>query len=64
MAVVLLLTRLGYSLTMFLFCGFLLRVLGKQPWWLTVVLTLAGSFGTAYIFRQLQVILPGGWLGM
>lgn len=63
-AVVLLLTRLGYSLTMFLFCGFLLRVLGKQPWWLTVVLTLAGSFGTAYIFRQLQVILPGGWLGM
>jgi putative tricarboxylic transport membrane protein len=64
MAVVFLLTRLGYSLTMFLFCGFLLRVLGKQPWWLTVVLTLAGSFGTAYIFRQLQVILPGGWLGM
>lgn len=63
-AVVFLLTRLGYSLTMFLFCGFLLRVLGKQPWWLTVVLTLAGSFGTAYVFRQLQVILPGGWLGM
>jgi hypothetical protein len=63
-AVVLLLNRLGYSLTMFLFCGFLLRVLGKQPWWLTVVLTLAGSFGTAYIFRQLQVILPGGILGM
>jgi len=64
MAVVLLLTRLGYSLTMFLFCVFLLRVLGKQPWWLTIVLALAGSFGTAYIFRQLQVILPGGILGM
>ena len=63
-AVVFLLTRLGYSVTMLLFCGFLLRVLGKQPWWLTVVLALAGSFGTAYIFRQLQVILPGGWLGM
>jgi len=63
-AVVFLLTRLGYSLTMLLFCGFLLRVLGKQHWWLTVVLALAGSFGTAYIFRQLQVILPGGWLGM
>ena len=63
-AVVLLLNRLGYSLTMFLFCSFLLRVLGKQPWWLTVVLTLAGSFGTAYSFRQLQVILPGGWLGI
>ena len=64
MAVVLLLDRLGYSLTMFLFCLFLLRVLGKQPWWLTVVLTLVGSFGTAYIFRQLQVILPGGILGI
>jgi hypothetical protein len=62
--VVFLLTRLGYSLTMFLFCVFLLRVLGKQPWWLTIVLALAGSFGTAYIFRQLQVILPGGILGM
>jgi hypothetical protein len=63
-AVVLLLDRLGYSLTMFLFCGFLLRILGRQPWWLTVVLTLLGSFGTAYLFRQLQVILPGGILGI
>ncbi len=63
-AVVFLLDRLGYSLTMFLFCGFLLRVLGRQAWWLTVVLTLLGSFGTAYLFRQLQVILPGGFLGI
>lgn len=63
-AVVFLLDRLGYSLTMFLFCGFLLRVLGRQPWWLTIVLTLLGSFGTAYLFRQLQVILPGGILGI
>jgi putative tricarboxylic transport membrane protein len=63
-AVVFLLTRLGYSLTMFLFCGFLLRVLGKQPWWLTLLLTALGSFGTAYIFRQLQVILPGGVFGI
>lgn len=63
-ATVLLLERLGYSLTMFLFCMFLLRVLGRQPWWLTLVLTGLGSFGTAYIFRQLQVILPGGFLSM
>jgi hypothetical protein len=63
-ASVVLLERLGYSLTMFLFCGFLLRVLGKQPWWLTAILTLLGSFGTAYLFRQLQVILPGGVLGI
>ena len=59
-----LLDRLGYSLTMFLFCGFLLRVLGKQSWWLTLLLTLAGSFGTAYVFRQLQVLLPRGILGI
>ena len=63
-ASVVLLERLGYSLTMFLFCGFLLRVLGKQPWWLTAILTLLGSFGTAFLFRQLQVILPGGFLGI
>ena len=62
--VVFLLDRLGYSLTMAIFCVFLLRVLGKQPWWLTVILTLLGSFGTAYLFRQLQVILPGGILGI
>jgi len=63
-ASVVLLDRLGYSLTMFLFCGLLLRVLGRQPWWLTLLLTLLGSFGTAYVFRQLQVILPRGILGI
>jgi len=63
-ATIFLLEPLGYSLTMALFSVFLLRVLGKQPWWLTLILTLAGSFGTAYVFRQLQVILPGGILGM
>jgi putative tricarboxylic transport membrane protein len=61
---VLLLQRLGFSLTMLLFCVFLLRVLGRQPWWLTVVLAVAGSFGTAYVFRQLQVLLPRGIVGM
>jgi hypothetical protein len=61
---VFLLDRLGYSLTMFLFCGFLLRVLGKQSWWLTAILTLLGSFGTAFLFRQLQVLLPRGFLGI
>jgi putative tricarboxylic transport membrane protein len=63
-ATVFLLEPLGYSLTMVLFCLFLLRALGRQPWWLTVILTLLGSFGTAYLFRQLQVILPGGILGI
>lgn len=60
----LLLNRLGFSLTMFLFSAVLLRVLGRQPWWLILLLALAGSFGTAYMFRQLQVLLPRGILGM
>jgi putative tricarboxylic transport membrane protein len=60
----LLLERLGFSLTMLLFCLFLLRILGRQPWWLTAVLALAGSFGTSFVFRQLQVLLPRGILGM
>jgi hypothetical protein len=63
-ASVLLLERLGFSLTMLAFCLFLLRTLGRQPWWLTVGLSLAGSFGTAFIFRQLQVLLPRGFLGI
>jgi hypothetical protein len=63
-AIVPLLTWLGFSLTMFLFCAFLLRALGRQPWWLTLVLALAGSFGTALVFRELQVLLPRGILGM
>jgi hypothetical protein len=63
-AVVLLIDRLGYSLTIFLFASVLLRALGRRPWWLTLLLALAGGFGTGYVFRQLQVMLPGGILGM
>ncbi|MFB3818258.1 MAG: tripartite tricarboxylate transporter TctB family protein [Candidatus Methylomirabilales bacterium] len=60
----LLLGRLGFSVTMFMFAAVLLRVLGRQPWWLALLLAFAGSFGTAYVFRQLQVLLPRGILGM
>ena len=55
---------LGFSLTMLLFCLFLLRILGRQPWWLTVTLSLIGSFGLAYVFGLLQVMLPTGVLGI
>ncbi|MEW6262255.1 MAG: tripartite tricarboxylate transporter TctB family protein [Thermodesulfobacteriota bacterium] len=55
---------LGFSLTMLFFSVFLLRTLGRQPWWLTFVLALAGSFGTAFLFRQLLVMLPRGILGI
>ena len=62
-AVLLLMPVLGYSLTMLGFCIFLLRRLGRQPWWLTLVLALVASFGTAYLFGLLQVMLPKGVLG-
>jgi hypothetical protein len=63
-AVVLLMGSLGYSITILLFCIFLLRVLTGQPWWLTLTLSLAASFGTFHIFRSLQVYLPVGFLGI
>lgn len=55
---------LGFSLTMLGFCIFLLRRLGRQPWWLTLVLSFAASFGMAYLFGLLQVVLPRGFLGI
>lgn len=64
LAALLLMEWLGFSLTMLIFSLVLLRVLGRHPWWLTIVLALAGSFGTAFIFRQLQVMLPVGVLGL
>jgi hypothetical protein len=54
---------LGFSLTMMGFCIFLLRRLGRQPWWLTLVLAVIASFGTTYLFGLLQVRLPKGFLG-
>jgi hypothetical protein len=57
-----LMDRLGFSLTMLGFCIFLFRTLGRQPWWLTLTLAVAGSFGLAYVFGVLQVMLPTGFL--
>ena len=54
---------LGFSLTMMGFCIYLLRRLGRQSWWLTLVLAVFASFGTTYLFGLLQVMLPKGLLG-
>ncbi|MBA4423868.1 MAG: hypothetical protein C0390_12355 [Syntrophus sp. (in: bacteria)] len=62
-ASLLLMNTLGFSLTMMGFCIFLLRRLGRQSWWLTLVLAVAASFGTTYLFGLLQVMLPKGFLG-
>jgi putative tricarboxylic transport membrane protein len=56
---------LGFSLTMLGFSIFLLRTLGRrQSWWLTLTLSVIGSFGTYYLFGLLQVALPTGFLGI
>jgi len=54
---------LGFSLTMMGFCIFLLRRLGRQPWWQTLILSAVAGFGMAYLFGLLQVVLPRGFLG-
>jgi putative tricarboxylic transport membrane protein len=64
-ASLLLMKYLGFSLTMLGFCIFLLRTLGRrQSWWLTLTLSVIGSFGTYYLFGLLQVGLPRGFLGI
>ena len=62
-AVILLLPYLGFTITMFLFSVFLLRLMSKQAWWLTVVISFTGSFGTFHLFQKLQVFLPTGFAG-
>jgi putative tricarboxylic transport membrane protein len=62
-ASLLLMNVLGFSLTMMGFCIFLLRRLGRQSWWLTLILSAVAGFGMAYLFALLQVMLPKGFLG-
>jgi putative tricarboxylic transport membrane protein len=57
--------HLGFSLSMLVFCVFLLRTLGiRQSWWITLTLAVVASFGTFYLFGLLQVALPKGFLGI
>jgi putative tricarboxylic transport membrane protein len=63
-AVIFLMNPLGYILTILPFSIFLLRTMGRQPWWATMIISLAGSFGTFQLFRALQVPLPVGFLGL
>ena len=60
----LVMNHLGFSGTVLLFCLFLFRTLGRQAWWVSIVLAVIGSFGMAYIFGLLQVMLPTGFLGI
>jgi putative tricarboxylic transport membrane protein len=59
-----LLEPLGFSLTMFSVCIFLLYALGRQRLIVTVLVSLACSFGAYYVFDHwLRVPLPRGVLG-
>ena len=50
---------LGFQLTMFLFLVFLLRGLGRQALWVTLVVALLGSVGVYHLFgAYLDVPLP------
>jgi len=50
---------LGFQLTMFFFLVFLLKVLGGQALWVTLVSALLGSVGIYHLFgRYLDVALP------
>lgn len=50
---------LGFQLTMLIFLGFLLVVLGRQNLIVTATVAVVGSFGVYYIFRYwLDVPLP------
>lgn len=63
-ATIYLLEPLGFSLTMFAVCAFLLYALGRQSFILTVLVSLASSFGAYYVFdRWLKVPLPRGAFG-
>jgi putative tricarboxylic transport membrane protein len=59
-ASIFLMPRLGFTLTILLFSIFLLRTMGRQPWWATLAISGIGSFGTFRLFKLLQVSLPTG----
>jgi hypothetical protein len=61
----LLLEKLGYVLTVFLFLGFLLRSVDPQKWLVVLGGALLGSAGSYILFKLcLKVQLPLGFLGI
>ncbi len=57
---VVLLPILGFRLTVLGLALILLTVVGRQRWWVAVLVSLAASFGTYYVFSLLSVFLPTG----
>jgi putative tricarboxylic transport membrane protein len=64
-ATIYLLEPAGFCLTMFAVCVFLLIALGRQGIIITLLVSLACSFGAFYVFDHwLKVPLPRGVLGL
>jgi putative tricarboxylic transport membrane protein len=62
-AAVWLFDRAGFLLTMALFLGVSIKVLGHMSWLTTVVVAVVGSVTAFWVFgRLLQINLPGGLL--
>jgi len=64
MAYNLLLTHLGFTLTTFLFIGFLLRFIFPQTWIRTLIVAFLSAFVARLLFINfLETQLPKGFLG-
>jgi hypothetical protein len=58
------LTSLGFTLTTFLFLGFLVKVIFPQSWRRTLIVAVVGSVGARLLFINfLETQLPKGLLG-
>jgi hypothetical protein len=57
-------TKLGFTITTFLFIGFLFRVVGTRRWWVTIVGAGLSSFLAYLLFQTfLKSQLPTGFIG-
>ena len=61
---VVLLPALGFRLTILGLALLLLTVVGRQSWLVAIVVSLAVSFGTFYVFDLLGIFLPRGPRGI
>ena len=60
-----LLSPLGFRISLFLFLLFLPFGLGAGNWWVTLIFAVAGSFGVFHVFYYwLKVPLPMGMFGI
>ena len=62
---ILVMPLLGFRLTVFGLCVVILGIVGRQPWWLTLLIAAIASFGVFYVFNDLlSVVLPVGQVGI